>query len=213
MRSTSPLSVKQYEPLELDHCHGDMDNKSPKPLLILDLDETLIFGAERPLQRNADFRVGPFYIYKRPYVDQFLTSVSQVYDLAVWSSASEDYVTGIAHHPALNFVQWRFVWARARCIARLNPETFETDFIKDLRKVKRLGFDLNRTLIVDDTPSKVCRNYGNAIYVSPFVGDEEDTDLSVLDRYLHSLHALPDFRKLEKRGWRTRQPIARDVDF
>ncbi len=72
----------------------------------------------------------------------------------------------------------------------MNPETFETNFIKDLRKVKRLGFDLNRILIVDDTPSKVCRNFGNAIYVVPYEGSDDDKELYVLDRFLHSLHAF-----------------------
>lgn len=175
-----------------------------KPLLILDLDETLIFGSERALQRDADFRVGPFYLYKRPYVDEFLSSVARVYDVAIWSSASESYVESIARKLVCNVDEWKFVWSRSRCIARLNPETFETYFIKDLRKVKRLGFDLNRMLIVDDTPSKVCRNFGNAIYVLPYEGAGNDNELVILERFLHSLHSFPNFRELEKRGWRTR---------
>ena len=182
-----------------------MQTVTQKPLLILDLDETLIFGSERPLHRDADFRVGPFYLYKRPYVDEFLTSVARAYDVAIWSSASEDYVEEIARNLVRNIDEWKFVWARARCIPRMNSETFEINFIKDLRKVKRLGFDLNRILIVDDTPSKVCRNFGNAIYVLPYEGSDDDKELFVLDRFLHSLHSFPNFRRLEKRGWRTRQ--------
>lgn len=181
-----------------------MENHTSKPLLILDLDETLIFGSERPLPRNADFRVGPFYLYKRPFLDQFLASASQLYDVAIWSSASEDYVDGIGRYLLPIVGEWKFVWSRGRCIQRLNPETFETDFIKDLRKVRRIGFDLDRTLIVDDTPRKVCRNYGNAIYVSPFEGSTDDTELLILERFVHSLHSFPNFRKLEKRGWRSR---------
>jgi len=127
-----------------------------------------------------------------------------LYDVAIWSSASEDYVDGIARYLLPIVGEWKFSWSRGRCIQRLNPETFETDFIKDLRKVRRIGFDLNRTLIVDDTPRKVCRNYGNAIYVSPFEGSTDDTELLILERFVHSLHFLPDFRKLEKRGWRSR---------
>lgn len=182
-----------------------MDTIESKPLLILDLDETLIFGTETPLQRNADFRVGPFYIYKRPYLERFLTSVRVIFDLAVWSSASEDYVNGIAQNLLCHVDNWKFVWARPRCIPRLNSETFETDFLKDLRKVKRMGFDLERTLIVDDTPKKVSRNYGNAVYILPYEGANEDTELLTLEQFLHSLHRSPNFRRLEKRGWRTRQ--------
>ncbi|XZE18287.1 NIF family HAD-type phosphatase [Pirellulaceae bacterium SH449] len=157
------LSGKHSEPSWHINCHCDMENHTSKPLLILDLDETLIFGSERPLQRDADFRVGPFYLYKRPFLDQFLASASKLYDVAIWSSASEDYVDGIGRYLLPIVGEWKFVWSRGRCIQRLNPEIFETDFIKDLRKVRRIGFDLDRTLIVDDTSRKVCRNYGNAI--------------------------------------------------
>ena len=41
-------------------------------LLILDLDETLVFAAERPLTREADFRVGPYHVYGRPGLAVFL---------------------------------------------------------------------------------------------------------------------------------------------
>ncbi len=54
-----------------------MEKIESKPLLILDLDETLIFGSEDRLHREADFRVGPFFLYKRPFLDQFLKSVSR----------------------------------------------------------------------------------------------------------------------------------------
>ncbi|MBL8873052.1 MAG: HAD family hydrolase [Planctomycetaceae bacterium] len=181
-----------------------LENFASKPLLILDLDETLIHGSERKLHREADFRVGPFYLYKRPHLGQFLTSVNSVYDVAIWSSASEDYVSGIARHLMPMVGVWKFVWSRARCVQRLNPDTLEYDYIKDLRKVRRLGFNLNRTLIVDDTPRKVCRNYGNAIYVSPFEGSDADDELIALERFIVSLHSASNFRKLEKRGWRSR---------
>ncbi len=187
-----------------------MENFASKPLLILDLDETLLYGSERQLHRSADFRVGPFYLYKRPCLDQFLKSVASVYDVAIWSSASEDYVSGIAQHLKSIVGSWKFVWSRARCVQRLNPETLEYDYIKDLRKVQRLGFDLNRTLIVDDTPRKVCRNYGNAIYVSPFDGSDVDDELLALERFVLSLHSASNFRTLEKRGWRSRDPYSRN---
>jgi len=41
-------------------------------LLILDLDETLIFATERPLTREADFRIGPYHVYRRPDLADFL---------------------------------------------------------------------------------------------------------------------------------------------
>ena len=54
-----------------------------RPLLILDLDEPLIHGAETRLHRDADFAVGPFHVYKRPGAGEFLATVNRDYDLAL----------------------------------------------------------------------------------------------------------------------------------
>ena len=181
-------------------------NHHSRPLLILDLDETLIRGSETLLDRDQDFRVGPFFIYNRPHLHEFLRVVNPHYELAIWSSATMDYVNGIAAELATHVDGWQFVWARDRCVRRFNPETFEIEFFKDLRKVKRRGFDLRRVLVVEDTPQKVSRHYGNAVYVRPYEGDDQadDDELSKLVAYLRGLSGEPDFRRIEKRGWRMR---------
>ena len=190
-----------------------MDATLPRPLLILDLDETLIYGSETRLHRDADFAVGPFHVYKRPGVDNFLVTVNRYYDLAIWSSASGDYVHGMATALKPNVREWKFVWSRSRCVQRKHPETFETIPIKDLRKAARQGYALERILIVDDTREKVARNYGNAIYVPEFTGSEDDRELQQLARYLVHLHAEPNFRKIEKRGWRSLPLAEQEMPF
>ena len=181
-----------------------MESNTARPLLILDLDETLIYGSETRLDREADFSVGPFHVYKRPGVDGFLSSVDRYYDLAIWSSASGDYVQCIADALRVNVSEWQFVWSRQRCVQRMHPETFETIPIKDLRKASRQGYPLERILIVDDTREKVSRNYGNAIYITEFIGSDDDEELPQLARFLIHLHAEPNFRAIEKRGWKSR---------
>ncbi len=174
-----------------------------RALLILDLDESLIYGSETVLHRKADFRVGPYHVYRRPGLAEFMAGVAGTFDLAIWSSATSDYVGEIAAEILPDGFKWKFVWARDRCTPRMNAETMEMVYIKDLRKVKRLGYSLERILFVDDTPAKVARNYGNAIYVQPFEGQEVDEELSRLLKYLQSISKESDFRKLEKRGWRS----------
>ncbi|MDQ4120460.1 MAG: hypothetical protein M3209_03335 [Acidobacteriota bacterium] len=39
-----------------------------KKLLVLDLDETLIYATEEELERKADFRAGQYLVYKRPFL-------------------------------------------------------------------------------------------------------------------------------------------------
>jgi RNA polymerase II subunit A small phosphatase-like protein len=94
------------------------------------------------------------------------------------------------------------VWGGERCTRRLNALWSEEYFIKDLRKIKRRGFKLERILIVDDTPAKVQRQYGNAIYVVPYCGETEDLELLWLADYLRSICSIENVRQLEKRGWR-----------
>jgi RNA polymerase II subunit A small phosphatase-like protein len=173
-------------------------------LLVLDLDECLIYGTESPLQRVADFRVGPFHVYRRPHLCEFLEGVAARYELAIWSSGTSDYVGDIARAICPSGSQWQFVWARDRCIQRPDPETMEINYLKDLKKVARLGYALERILFVDDSPEKLSRNYGNAVYVKPFVGAADDAELPLLLSYLNSIRDTENFRSLEKRGWRSR---------
>ena len=67
-----------------------------KRLLILDLDETLIHSTYIDLQLNqTPYKYKFFYIYQRPFLKEFLESVSQHFDLAIWSASKTDYVKQI----------------------------------------------------------------------------------------------------------------------
>ena len=173
-------------------------------LLILDLDETLIFATEEPLAQPADFAVGPYAVYRRPGLAGFLAACSADFRLGVWSSATDSYVEDVVARIMPPGLAPEFVWGRSRCVRRLDPEYVADEFLKDLKKVGRRGFDLRRVLIADDTPSKVRRHYGNAVSVPPFLGDCADDVLPRLAAYLHSLRDLPDVRPVEKRGWSSR---------
>lgn len=181
-----------------------------RALLILDLDETLVFASEKPLDRAPELRVGPYFVYRRPCVDEFLCSVAEHFQLAVWSSSSLDYARAIV---ALVFpprIELKFVWGRDRCVQRYDGEWQANYYVKDLQKVKRLGYDLRRVLIVDDTPQKCERNYGNAVYVTEFTGDRDDRVLMSLETYLITLSAIANIRSIEKRNWMKRISHAPD---
>ena len=67
-------------------------NMDPKILLILDLDETLIHATATKLSDDYAFQFFHYYVYKRPGLEAFLRSCAANFQLAVWSSASDDYV-------------------------------------------------------------------------------------------------------------------------
>lgn len=174
---------------------------SPK-LLILDLDETLIHATEKPIENlDIDFRVGHYVVYKRPSVDAFLAFVLEHFDVAVWTSSNELYARKVVNTIFSDPDMLKFVWSRNRCTPKFNPESFETENTKNLQKVKRLGYKLEQVLMIDDTPEKLAKHYGNLIRMIPFEGAQEDVELEKLQRYLLDLKDVTNVRKIEKRGW------------
>jgi RNA polymerase II subunit A small phosphatase-like protein len=177
-------------------------SETDKPLLILDLDETLVHASEVPLARAPDFVVASYALYLRPGVAAFLDHVAQHYALAVWTSSSPLYARAVVDHVFADPTSLAFVWASDRCTLRRDLERDTWDQTKPLRKLRRRGYDLRRVLVVDDSPEKHTRNYVNLVIVRPFEGDPADDELASLSRYLEQLAAAPDFRRVEKRGWR-----------
>ncbi|QDT65782.1 HAD family hydrolase [Calycomorphotria hydatis] len=175
-----------------------------EPLLILDVDETLIYASAHTLEHTPQATVGPYFVHERPGLSDFLNLVQRSYKLAVWSSSTADYLEAIISATAISESSLEFVWSRSRCTPRFDPEYQSQYYLKDLKKVKRLGYSLDHLLIVEDTPQKVQRNYGNAVYVQPFYGDPNDHALEKLGAYLVSIKETANFRSVEKRGWETR---------
>ncbi|MDX2048077.1 MAG: HAD family hydrolase [Chitinophagaceae bacterium] len=177
-------------------------SKSDK-LLILDLDETLIFATERSLNLHEDFKFGSYFVYKRPYLDEFLNEVSSKFTLGVWSSASDDYVSGIAKLIVPAHINLFITWGRSKCTLRRNSVYDTLYFEKRLGKIKNKGFGLEKILLVDDTPEKARSNYGNAVYLKEFKGDKSDNELPDLCKYLISIMDVENVRVIEKRNWKT----------
>lgn len=171
-------------------------------LLILDLDETLIHATEGSLERPPDFTVFEYAVYKRPFVDEFLAQVSEWFDLALWSSSGAEYLREVAQRLFGDVNRLKFIWHRGRCTLRHNLETDVYYHRKDLKKVKRKGYCLEKVIVVDDSPEKLERQYGNLVAVAPFEGDEKDLELKYLLHYLGTLRIVDNVRTVEKRGWR-----------
>jgi len=74
---------------------------------------------------------------------------------------------------------------------------------KVLKKVRRKGYDLNQVIAIDDSPKGYRDNYGNVIEISPFEGQDDDTELKDLLVYLDYLRPVENVRKLEKRKWKS----------
>lgn len=181
---------------------SNLMNETEKILLILDLDETLIHATEKKLEIKPDFQYAEYYVYRRPNLIEFLTEMSQYFKLAVWSSADDKYVNDVVELIKPNELELEFVWARSRCTIKRDYELDKYVREKRLKKVKKQGFRLEKSLIVDDSPEKTRDNFGNAIYVLPFEGNQNDNELILLSEFLKKIKDSENVRRIEKRGWR-----------
>ena len=182
-------------------------------LIVLDIDETLLHAADAPLERAPDAMIGPHFAYLRPHARTFLDScLSRFRAVGIWTSSSADYASG-AVDLLLGADRERlaFVWARERCTPHRDRDTQELVWTKNLGKLERRGHALERTVMVDDTPAKLARHYGNLVRVGPYLGDPADIELLELPDYLEALARVPNVRAVEKRGWRSRARGARPV--
>jgi carboxy-terminal domain RNA polymerase II polypeptide A small phosphatase len=103
-------------------------SETDKKLLILDLDETLIHATTKKLSREPDFMVFDYFIYKRPHLDWFLLECHATYKLAIWSSASDEYVQEVVKRIVPDDISLEFVWGRSRCTPR---RATEEDYFRD----------------------------------------------------------------------------------
>jgi RNA polymerase II subunit A small phosphatase-like protein len=179
-------------------------------LLILDLDETLVFASDEVLDYKPNHRVFDYHIYFRPGLMEFLQRVSSLFRLAIWTSSSGDYARAICSLLFEDTSRLEFMWARDRCTRKWDWETQEVTYVKHLSKLRKYGYDLTRTLIVDDSPEKHTKNYGNLIRVSSFEGIALDDELRWLAHYLKDISTVNNVRMVEKRGWRSRYDMQID---
>jgi CTD small phosphatase-like protein 2 len=130
--------------------------------LVVDLDETLVHYAEIPGSIN-ELRV-------RPYVHYFLTELSQLYDVVVFTAATQEYADW-----ALNLID------RKKCVNhrlyRHHATVEGLNYVKDLSK---LGRDLSKIIIIDNLAENFKLQPDNGIYIKPWYDDPDDTALAEL---------------------------------
>lgn len=180
-----------------------------KPLLILDLDETLIYSTHKKEYKNEkyDFIIDEdYYVKKRPFVDEFLIEISNHFELAVWTAATRDYGEYIVKELfEKNNLKLEFFYSREKCVQKEYSRSMydyyaQKYYIKDLNKIKKI-FDLNKVLMLDDLHISLERNYGNLVKVNPFKGENTDTHLISVKEFLLSIKNIENLRQREKRYW------------
>ena len=169
-------------------------------LLILDIDETLIHTEKFPAnylgEGEFDFKYQSsnkdyeYFTIKRPFIDEFL-----------WTAASKDYAENVLRNIGIDKSLLEFFYTEENCTIKLDYETCNYYGEKNLNKIRKKGYNLEQTLIVDDIAKTAIHNYGNLIQIKPFMTNRSDTELLKLISYLEKIKNAERFRSIEKRGW------------
>lgn len=166
----------------------------PRPLLrktlVLDLDETLIHSKLKR-QQKCDVRLNIdttsiFYVSKRPYLDEFLKTTSQWFNLVIYTASVRKYANPLISSLDINQVIQKRLF-------RDDCHFVNGNFVKDLTRVQS---NLSDILIVDNSPAAYQFNPNNALPIDAWYDDPNDDELLVLLPLLYSLSFLDDVRSV-----------------
>ncbi|CAK84975.1 unnamed protein product (macronuclear) [Paramecium tetraurelia] len=171
----SPLSVKSLK--NIDECDSlkSIDiNRQKEFTLVLDLDETLIHSdLERTsiLDEEIIVKIGEniekYYIKVRPYAREFLQSLSQLFDLVIFTAALKEYADKVIDFlDPCGFIKRRFY--RDSCTKK------DGVYYKDLTKVNQ---NLEKTFIIDNSLSGMQLNLSNGMLIKSWYNDTKDQEL------------------------------------
>uniref|UniRef100_A0A671K6Y3 protein-serine/threonine phosphatase n=1 Tax=Sinocyclocheilus anshuiensis TaxID=1608454 RepID=A0A671K6Y3_9TELE len=131
-----------------------------KICVIIDLDETLVHSSFKPIS-NADFIVPvdiegtthQVYVLKRPYVDEFLQRMGELFECVLFTASLAKYAD-----PVTDLLDQCGVF-RTR-LFRESCVFYQGCYVKDL---SRLGRELHKTLILDNSPASYIFHPENAV--------------------------------------------------
>eukprot|EP01119_Soliformovum_irregulare_P019850 TRINITY_DN6368_c0_g1_i4.p1 TRINITY_DN6368_c0_g1~~TRINITY_DN6368_c0_g1_i4.p1 ORF type:complete len:134 (-),score=7.30 TRINITY_DN6368_c0_g1_i4:381-782(-) len=91
-----------YTPTNTQANNSTQSQNTPKKILILDLDETLVHSTTKFVPK-CDVRVEvviegiacTFYVIKRPHVDHFIDTVCEWYDVVVFTASLSQYANPV----------------------------------------------------------------------------------------------------------------------
>jgi len=160
--------------------------------LVLDLDETLVHSSFKPIA-GADFiipveiddQIHQVYVLKRPGVDQFLKRMGEFYEVVVFTASLAKYAD-----PVLDLLdKYKVVKVR---LFREACVHHKGNYVKDLG---RMGRDIRKIIILDNSPASYMFNPENAVPVESWFDDPNDNELIELIPILESMSRAEDVRE------------------
>ena len=185
------------------------ESAGSKPVLVLDMDETMIYGKlskehaklmkdrteKSELKHFKPKDLPDYWVLKRPDLLTFLCEMRKHFRLFVWTAGLQSYADPILDwiEEDNNFFERRYY--RESCFT-----TPTGQYVKDLRNLA--GVELSRVLLLDNNKEAYLFNQSNGVPIIDFKGNMEDREL--LGTYARVLRAAADYDDV-------RNGIARDL--
>ncbi|GLD54718.1 CTD small phosphatase-like protein isoform X1 [Lates japonicus] len=149
---------------------------------------TIVCLPRQPIS-NADFivpveidgTVHQVYVLKRPHVDEFLQKMGELFECVLFTASLAKYADPVADL----LDQWGVFRAR---LFRESCVFHRGNYVKDL---SRLGRELSKVIIIDNSPASYIFHPENAVPVQSWFDDMTDTELLDLIPLFEGLKASP----------------------
>lgn len=160
-----------------------------KKCVVIDLDETLVHSSFQPV-KNADFiipveidgTIHQVYVLKRPYVEEFLRKMGEMFECVLFTASLGKYAD-----PVTDLLdKWSVFQSR---LFRESCVFHKGNYVKDL---SRLGRDLDKIVIVDNSPMSYLFHPRNAVPVVSWFDDPTDRELLDLIPFFEELSKVED---------------------
>eukprot|EP01117_Protostelium_nocturnum_P004290 TRINITY_DN1568_c0_g1_i2.p1 TRINITY_DN1568_c0_g1~~TRINITY_DN1568_c0_g1_i2.p1 ORF type:complete len:236 (-),score=38.38 TRINITY_DN1568_c0_g1_i2:176-883(-) len=165
-----------------------------KKILVLDLDETLVHSTTKrtikfdyQVEVVIDSVLCKFYVSKRPFVEFFLKTISEWFEVVIFTASLKPYANAVIDQlDPHGFITKRLY--RESCVNKGNG------YVKDLSKVHE---DLSQVMILDNSPVAYALHRENAIPISDWLANNsEDEELLDLLPFLNGIRPTKDVRSI-----------------
>mmetsp|Transcript_4948 Transcript_4948/g.9293 ORF Transcript_4948/g.9293 Transcript_4948/m.9293 type:complete len:286 (+) Transcript_4948:1533-2390(+) len=162
-----------------------------KNTLVLDLDETLVHSSFIPtatydfiIPVNIEGTLNHAYVAKRPGVDEFLEKCLESFEVVIFTASLKIYAEPL--------IERLIPGSNTHKLYRPSCRFVNGIYVKDL---SRLGRTLERTVIVDNSPSSYALQPQNAVAIKSWFCDPKDNDLEGTWKILEQLVEVADIPK------------------
>jgi RNA polymerase II subunit A small phosphatase-like protein len=155
-----------------------------RALLILDLDETLIFNGLRDEVNPID------NITIRPFTEEFLEKVLPYFEIWIWTASDSTYAEYVL---AVLDPHNKYI---TRVITKESCTKSGDFWVKDIRIFQNLN--LKKVIILDNLLISFAPTLHNGILIAPYTNNPKDCELKMLGEFLIEIYDSEDYRKVLK---------------